>query len=456
MHRGQRLDVRAALELRIDSLMKRNMERGDARGAFVGVEFSVARNWRALGFLGDKIVGVEFAIGIDQETRGGRGDKRRIQELRHAQGKSVGANVPGDMLGERAFAEAKPAEAGRHEIGGVLAGQQHGRAPVRILDDSFETPDLGHPASLAAGYGYQISGFRVIVNIETWIQFDREAQTLMTGSTIEADIHQAIGNLTAAESRAARALLANYPTLGLAPVAEFAEAAGASPATVLRFVAQLGFASYPDFQRRLRGELVERFKSPLEKAPPRQRGSGSEFLPRFAARLVANLEDTVHRLPAAEFEAVCATLGDRRSDCHIVGGRFTDAIAAYLAAHLRIVRAGVRKLEGRWASRADQLLDVKARDCVVIFDIRRYDDGLLAVAKAAKARRARVILVTDAWISPVSRFARHVLPCSVDVGRTWDSSSALFALSEAIIARVTELCWDGARERMAAKEAIER
>lgn len=276
----------------------------------------------------------------------------------------------------------------------------------------------------------------------------------MTRTSVETEIHQASGRLTAAESRAARALLANYPTLGLAPVAEFAAVSGASPPTVLRFVARLGFASYPDFQRRLREELGERIKSPLEKAPPR-RGATAEFLPRFVGKLADNLTEMAHRLPAAEFEAVCGRLSDTRSACHIAGGRFTDAIAAYLTAHLRILRPDVRKLEERPASRADQMLDVKAGDSVVIFDIRRYDPGLLSLAKAAKARRARVILLTDVWISPVSRHARHVLPCSVDVGRTWDSSAALFALTEAIIARVTELDWGDARPRMAAKEAME-
>ena len=41
-------------------------------------------------------------------------------------------------------------------------------------------------------------------------------------------------------------------------MAEFAQQAGASSATVLRFVSQLGYKSYPDFQRALREELEER------------------------------------------------------------------------------------------------------------------------------------------------------------------------------------------------------
>lgn len=277
----------------------------------------------------------------------------------------------------------------------------------------------------------------------------------MARASVETEIHEAIERLTSAEARAARALLADYPMLGLAPVVEFAAAARTSAATVLRFVSQLGYESYPEFQRRLREELSERQKTPLDKTPPGRRGAASHFLPRFVELLDQNLGETLKRLPEAEFEAICALLADGRSACHVVGGRFTDAIAAYLTAHLRIIRPGVRKLEAGLASQLDQMLDVAARDTLVIFDIRRYDEGLVRLAKAAKERRARVILVTDAWISPVSRFSRYVLPCAVDVGRTWDSSIALFAVTEAIIARVTERAWSEARLRVQAKEGFE-
>jgi hypothetical protein len=47
---------------------------------------------------------------------------------------------------------------------------------------------------------------------------------------------------------------------------------------------------------------------------------------------------------------------------------------------------------------------------------------------------------------------KYVLPCSVDVASVWDSSVLLFAIAEAIIARVTELNWAEAEKRIASKE----
>ncbi|HSF95515.1 MAG TPA: MurR/RpiR family transcriptional regulator, partial [Thermohalobaculum sp.] len=262
--------------------------------------------------------------------------------------------------------------------------------------------------------------------------------------------------LTAAEKRAARTLLSNYPTIGLAPVAEFAREAGASPATVLRFLARLGFSGYPEFHRALRDELDERIKTPLQKtrsAPVR--GEDGSFLDRFVDQAAANMRETVARIPASEFEAVCHRIATTRGACHIIGGRFTDAVAGYMVAHLRIIRPGVRRLEPRAANRVDQFLDIKPGDVAVVFDVRRYDQPLARTTAALAAAKAHTILITDQWISPVSKHARLVLPCQIDIGRTWDSNTALFAVVEAIIARSTELLWDSASKRIAAIEKMQ-
>ena len=127
-------------------------------------------------------------------------------------------------------------------------------------------------------------------------------------------------------------------------------------------------------------------------------------------------------------------------------------MAMYMEAHLRRARAGVRRLDGRAANRADQLLDIRPGDTVVLFDMRRYDDELLGTAQQLRSRKAFIILVSDEWISPISRYAKIVLPCRVSIDRTWDANTAMFALVEALIARVTELAWTTAEARIRASD----
>ena len=90
---------------------------------------------------------------------------------------------------------------------------------------------------------------------------------------------------------------------------------------------------------------------------------------------------------------------------------------------------------------------------LIVFDIRRYQEDVVAFARDAAARGAEIVLVTDQWISPLSRQAKHVLACRVAAPSRWDSSVALMAVVEALTAAATERLGEFARKRI---EELER
>ncbi|OCW58136.1 MurR/RpiR family transcriptional regulator [Hoeflea olei] len=271
---------------------------------------------------------------------------------------------------------------------------------------------------------------------------------------IREQVQASLGVLPGAEKKVAHAFLANYPSIGLSTIAELAALAGTSAPTVLRFVSRLGFASYPEFQRTLRADVQSQLMSPLERARSAGPASDNPALEASFAAIAANLQATVKAVPESEFEAACELLADHRSACYCLGGRFTDAIAAYMAAHLRIIRPNVSHFGGQTSTWRDQLLDVRPGDVAVLFDIRRYQSDLVRLGELLVERKARILLITDPWLSPIARSARVVLPCVVDANRTWDSSVALLALVEALIDRVSRAQGDAARARMQTLEDI--
>ena len=271
---------------------------------------------------------------------------------------------------------------------------------------------------------------------------------------IREQVQAALGTLPGAEKKIAHAFLANYPSIGLSTIAELAALAGTSAPTVLRFVARLGFDSYPDFQRTLRSDVQAQLMSPLERARSTGPGTDNPALKASFAGVAANLEATLKAVPESEFEAACELLSDHKATCYFLGGRFTDSIAAYMAAHLRIIRPNVRHFDGQSSTWRDQLLDVRPGDVAVLFDIRRYQSDLVRLGELMVERKARILLITDPWLSPIARSARVVLPCVVDTNRTWDSSVALLALAEALIDRVSRAQSDSARVRMQTLEDI--
>ena len=85
----------------------------------------------------------------------------------------------------------------------------------------------------------------------------------------------------------------------------------------------------------------------------------------------------------------------------------------------------------------DRLIDMGKRDVLVIFDIRRYQDSLVRFAETANRRGIQIVLVTDQWLSPIARFARHVLAARTAIPSPFDSSAALFVVAETLIGELT-------------------
>jgi DNA-binding MurR/RpiR family transcriptional regulator len=270
-------------------------------------------------------------------------------------------------------------------------------------------------------------------------------------ASVAERIRRDMGKLTPNERRAARRLLADYPVAGLDTVASLAKAAGVSAPTVLRMIAKVGFHSFGDFQAALRAELAARIEPPLMKS---QGLSGNGRLGRFAATTVANVTETAANIARDEFDAVVALLADRTRPVSLRGGRFTDPLAEYAAAHLRVLRPNVRRIIGDRMASLDQLLDIGKRDVVLLFDIRRYSDDLAALASAASKRGATVVLFTDQWLSPISKVAKHVLPAHVVAPSMWDSGAGLLLLVEALLSATAAELGAIARSRLNAIEAM--
>ena len=166
--------------------------------------------------------------------------------------------------------------------------------------------------------------------------------------TIATEVRLRVGELTPSERRAAHALLSNYPFAGLETVGQFAKRAGVSAPSILRFVARFGFNAYADFQRRLKQELEAQVQSPLTGQAPVS-APGSRFT-EFVSALTENVAGTFDALAPAEFDAILAVLADPKRRIHFVGGRVTEALAIYMARHLRVIRADVSLMEGHAAT----------------------------------------------------------------------------------------------------------
>ncbi|MFF8267849.1 MurR/RpiR family transcriptional regulator [Streptomyces sp. NPDC016562] len=277
----------------------------------------------------------------------------------------------------------------------------------------------------------------------------------MAPGTLADEIRLKLGDVSPAERKVARVLLAGYPSAGFETMAVLAERAAVSTPTVLRFVNRLGYRGFPDFQAALRAELDERNASPLSLYEAtdygRSKGGPEEdlsLLQRGSDVFSAAVAQTLAELPPHDLEHAIGLLSDGKRRITLVGGRFTNLFAQYLGLHLMQLRNDVRFLPDRSVERTAVFAALHRRDVLVVFDYRRYEQDKVAMAELVRAQGGKVILFTDMWLSPSSAHADVVLPSQVAAPSPYDSLVPTLAVVETVVAGVLTALGEDAHQRM--------
>ncbi|MFE7856157.1 MurR/RpiR family transcriptional regulator [Streptomyces sp. NPDC057403] len=281
--------------------------------------------------------------------------------------------------------------------------------------------------------------------------------------TLADEIRSRLGDLSPAERKVARVLLAGYPAAVFETVATIAERAAVSTPTVLRCASRLGYRGFPDLQAALRAELDARNASPITLYESADTGPGGDAeeaagdegrLQGRVALIQQALSQTFHEVSPHEFETAAELLSDARRRVHLVGGRFTHLLAQYLGLHLMQMRDQVSFVPDRDVERTSVLTQLTRRDVVVIFDYRRYEAEMTLIAELVHERGGKVVVFTDPWLSPASAHADVVLINQVASSSPYDSLTPTVALIETLISAVLDLLGPDAHQRMKDAEDI--
>ena len=285
---------------------------------------------------------------------------------------------------------------------------------------------------------------------------DRDV-TNVTGhdSQVMELVRQRQNSLSPAERKLARILLASYPIAGLESVARFAERAKVSPPTVTRFITKLGFGGYPEFQETLRNEVQARLSSPVSRYRDNQAARGTDSVLSDALEVAThNLKVTLDVLSHRDVNEAVELLADVRRRVMVLGGRVSAPLARYLAHQLHLLRPGIGLVDAERSTPAQDLIDLRKGDVLVIFDYRRYQADTIESAQVTAAHGCNVILFTDPWLSPASAFAKQVIVTGVDQVGPFDSLVGATAVVEGVVAAVLNRLGPRAQSRMQSLEKL--
>jgi DNA-binding MurR/RpiR family transcriptional regulator len=261
--------------------------------------------------------------------------------------------------------------------------------------------------------------------------------------------------LTAAERKVSAVLLDEQLLTGLQSINRLAEFADVSSPTIIRLARKLGFDGFSGLQDAIRDEISARMKQPLAKLDASKPVGGSDHIvSRFIEAVSSNINRTLERLDLAEFDQVAGLLSDPTRRLYLLGGRITRSNAHYFFNHLQIIRPQVTLLDSSPSVWPQSLLDMDAGAVLIVFDIRRYEKELEKLADLALKQGANIVLFTDAWGSPIEKYAQHCFRATVEVPSSWDSTLAINFLIEALVAEVQSRSSDQSAERIATLEQM--
>ncbi|WP_435138313.1 MurR/RpiR family transcriptional regulator [Pseudopelagicola sp. nBUS_19] len=273
--------------------------------------------------------------------------------------------------------------------------------------------------------------------------------------TISDRIQNQLDDLTRAERQLAHSILENYPASGLGPLSALAKDARVSVPTVARMVQKLGFSGYPEFQTELREELKAKATGPIAKHETWAGGAPSEhILNRFTDAVIDNIRHTLNQINPKDFDTACAMSADTNHHLYVVGGRVTHTLAEYLFLHMQAIRPQITHIQSTSNTWPHYLLDVRKGDVFVIFDMRRYENNTLKLAKIAHAKGAKIILFTDQWRSPVHQLSDISFSSRIVAPSAWDSAATPLLLIETMISAMQNLTWGNTKDRMEELEAM--
>jgi len=189
---------------------------------------------------------------------------------------------------------------------------------------------------------------------------------------------------------------------------ELAQSCEVSEATVVRFVVQVGFDGYSNFQQALR-DLVDTEMTLVDRVDLTDMAQpGADRFRHEVFKEIDNLKQMYRSIDIETIRALVSVLHDS-GNIFVVGSRLSYTLAYYFGWQLTKIRGNIQILKGSDSISLDRLTIAPPESLVILIATSRYPNELIRIAKHVRRMGHILIVVSDSSLCPVNGFARHVL-----------------------------------------------
>lgn len=226
-------------------------------------------------------------------------------------------------------------------------------------------------------------------------------------SLLQPGVPLRLNELSAKRQAVIRPVLESPRDFVLLNVRDMARRLGTGPATIVRIVQGLGFASYKDFQHYLHDLSVTSatILDSMQAAGPDTRMP--KFLRGSRKQLQQNLAFVLEQVDLQQVLHIAQRIHEARRIV-LLGGDMASSLVDYLEYHLTI--AGLPVVAATTPGRSTHIVRSTGEgDLVIGISFRRGLRMTIEGVERAKAHGAYCVGITDSMLSPLARFADEMV-----------------------------------------------
>ena len=265
-------------------------------------------------------------------------------------------------------------------------------------------------------------------------------------------IEENMDGFSKGQRQIARYLLVHYDKAAYMTAAKLGAEVSVSESTVVRFVMELGYVGYPEFQKALQ-ELIRTKLTALQRVEVTNHLIGEgDVLEKVLQANVENIRHTMDGISRAAFrDAVDAMV--RARNIYIMGVRSSAMLAEFLAYSLQMVFDNVHLVEsGGGNDMFRQMIAMGEGDVLIAISFPRYSKRVIKAVEFARNAGADVVALTDSPESPIAPAAAQLLVAQSDMASYVDSLVAPLSIINAIIVAVSRAREEAVKSRLTALE----
>lgn len=267
-------------------------------------------------------------------------------------------------------------------------------------------------------------------------------------------IESKMSTFSKGQKNIARYITSQYDKAAFMTAAKLGVEVGVSESTVVRFVMELGFEGYPEFQKALQ-ELIRTKLTSFQRVEVTNTLIGDgDLLSKVLYSDIDKIKKTIDGIDRDAFDRAIKNICSAKN-VYILGMRSASYLAGFLNYGLRMVLDNVRLVQTTsGVEMFEQLLGVGEGDVVIAISFPRYSKAVIKAVEMVREAGADVIAITDSANAPIARSACESLVAQSDMASFMDSLVAPMSVINAILVGVSRENKDMIKERLHVLENI--